>query len=47
MNLAQIALEIERSSEPGHGLFHAGGAMIAPEPILEAIKEVTWLNPSQ
>lgn len=40
MNLGQIALEIERIIRgPVKGIFHAGGAMIAPEPILQAIEE--------
>jgi 2-oxoglutarate ferredoxin oxidoreductase subunit alpha len=41
MNLGQIALEVERLLyRPVAGVFHAGGAMIAPEPILNKIKEV-------
>ncbi len=40
MNLGQIALEIERIIRgPVKGIFHAGGSMIAPEPILQAIEE--------
>jgi 2-oxoglutarate ferredoxin oxidoreductase subunit alpha len=40
MNLGQIALEIERITRgPVRGIFHAGGAMIPPEPILQAIEE--------
>lgn len=41
MNLGQIALEVERLlRRPVSGLFHAGGAMIAPEMILKKIQEV-------
>ncbi|MGD8804288.1 MAG: 2-oxoacid:acceptor oxidoreductase subunit alpha [Chloroflexota bacterium] len=41
MNLGQIALEVERLlHRPVTGIFHAGGSMIAPEPILQTIKEV-------
>jgi len=41
MNLGQIALEVERLlHRPVTGIFHAGGSMIAPEPILQKIKEV-------
>lgn len=40
MNLGQIALEVERIIRgPVKGIFHAGGSMIAPEPILQAIEE--------
>lgn len=40
MNLGQISLEVERvAKRPVHGVFHAGGAMIPPEPILETILE--------
>ncbi|MGD9093370.1 MAG: 2-oxoacid:acceptor oxidoreductase subunit alpha [Anaerolineales bacterium] len=40
MNLGQISLEVERiAKQPVRGVFHAGGAMIPPEPILVAIKE--------
>lgn len=40
MNLGQISLEVERMvRRPVRGIFHAGGAMIPPELILEAIKE--------
>lgn len=40
MNLGQIALEIERiTRRPVKGIFHAGGSMIAPEPILQTIEE--------
>lgn len=41
MNLGQIALEVERVTKaPVQGVFHAGGAMIPPEPILEAILKI-------
>ncbi len=41
MNLGQISREVERVvRQPVTGVFHAGGAMIPPEPILEAIQEV-------
>jgi 2-oxoglutarate ferredoxin oxidoreductase subunit alpha len=40
MNLGQISLEVERiAKQPVRGVFHAGGAMIPPAPILSAIKE--------
>ena len=40
MNLGQIINEVERvTRQPARGVFHAGGAMIPPEPILEAIQE--------
>lgn len=40
MNLGQMKREVERLvSQPVLGINHAGGAMISPEPILEAIKE--------
>lgn len=40
MNLGQISLEIERlARRPVEGVFHAGGAMIPPEPILQAMLE--------
>jgi 2-oxoglutarate ferredoxin oxidoreductase subunit alpha len=40
MNLGQISREVERvTRRPVRGVFHAGGAMIPPEPILEAIQE--------
>ncbi|MBN1148302.1 MAG: 2-oxoacid:acceptor oxidoreductase subunit alpha [Anaerolineales bacterium] len=42
MNLGQISREVERvTHRPVRGVFHAGGAMIPPEPILEAIQEAT------
>jgi 2-oxoglutarate ferredoxin oxidoreductase subunit alpha len=41
MNLGQISLEVERLVQrPVKGVFHAGGAMIPPDPILKAIQEV-------
>jgi 2-oxoglutarate ferredoxin oxidoreductase subunit alpha len=41
MNLGQMALEVERHGRrPVTGVFHAGGAMMPPAPILEAIREV-------
>ena len=41
MNLGQMIREVERLvSQPVEGVFHAGGSMIPPEPILEAIQEV-------
>jgi 2-oxoglutarate ferredoxin oxidoreductase subunit alpha len=41
MNLGQISREVERlSKKPVRGVFHAGGAMIPPDPILEAILEM-------
>ncbi len=40
MNLGQISLEVERLVRRSvKGVFHAGGAMISPEPILKAIQE--------
>jgi 2-oxoglutarate ferredoxin oxidoreductase subunit alpha len=40
MNLGQVSREVERViKRPIRGVFHAGGAMISPEPILKAIKE--------
>jgi len=45
MNLGQIALEVERLvHRPVEGVFHAGGAMISPEPILDCIEEVSHGN---
>jgi 2-oxoglutarate ferredoxin oxidoreductase subunit alpha len=42
MNLGQISREVERvTHRPVRGVFHAGGAMIPPEPILQAIQEAT------
>ena len=41
MNLGQVSREVERLVDrPVSGVFHAGGAMIPPGPIYEAIKEV-------
>jgi len=41
MNLGQMALEVERYiRRPVTGVFHAGGAMMAPDRILKAIREV-------
>lgn len=41
MNLGQISLEVERLvRRPVKGVYHAGGAMIPPDPILNAIQEV-------
>ncbi len=41
MNLGQMSQEVERVvKRPVEGVFHAGGAMIPPEPILNVIKEV-------
>jgi len=40
MNLGQISREVERQARRSvNGVFHAGGAMIPPEPILNAIQE--------
>jgi len=40
MNLGQVSLEVQRvTGRPVKGVFHAGGAMIPPAPILEAIRE--------
>jgi 2-oxoglutarate ferredoxin oxidoreductase subunit alpha len=40
LNLGQMIHEVERHvSQPVLGVQHAGGAMLPPEPILEAIKE--------
>jgi 2-oxoglutarate ferredoxin oxidoreductase subunit alpha len=40
MNLGQISREVERQiRRPVNGVYHAGGAMIPPEPILTAIQE--------
>jgi 2-oxoglutarate ferredoxin oxidoreductase subunit alpha len=41
MNLGQIRLEVERlTHQPVRGVHHAGGEMIPPGPIFDAIKEV-------
>lgn len=40
MNLGQMSLEVQRvTGYPVRGVFHAGGEMIPPEPILETILE--------
>ncbi len=40
MNLGQMIREVERHTQcPARGVFHAGGAMIPPEAIFEAIQE--------
>ena len=42
MNLGQISREVERcAGRPVRGVFHAGGAMIPPDPILKAILEAS------
>ena len=41
MNLGQISREVERCTKhPVKGVHHAGGAMIPPDPILNAIREL-------
>lgn len=41
MNLGQIAHEVQRHvTQPVKGVFHAGGKMMPPTPILETIQEV-------
>jgi 2-oxoglutarate ferredoxin oxidoreductase subunit alpha len=41
MNLGQMSREVERVTRQSiRGVFHAGGAMIPPQPILEVIQEV-------
>jgi 2-oxoglutarate ferredoxin oxidoreductase subunit alpha len=41
MNLGQMTHEVERHvQQPVTGVHHAGGRMMAPDPILDAIKEV-------
>jgi len=41
MNLGQMVHEVKRHvHQPVKGVFHAGGAMMPPEPILDAIREV-------
>jgi 2-oxoglutarate ferredoxin oxidoreductase subunit alpha len=43
MNLGQITYEVERYvNQPVTGVHHAGGEMMPPGPILEAIKEVAY-----
>jgi len=40
LNMGQMSREIERvARRPVRGVYHAGGAMIPPEPILQAIQE--------
>lgn len=40
MNLGQVSREVERCiRRPVKGIFHAGGAMIPPAPILQAVQE--------
>ena len=40
MNLGQMRREVERHvNQPARGVCHAGGAMIPPDPILDAIQE--------
>jgi 2-oxoglutarate ferredoxin oxidoreductase subunit alpha len=40
MNLGQVSREVERCIHRSvRGVFHAGGAMIPPDPILHAIQE--------
>lgn len=40
MNLGQMSREVERViRSPVRGVYHAGGAMIPPEPIMDAIQE--------
>ena len=42
MNLGQISREVERCARrPVRGVFHAGGMMIPPDPILQAIREAS------
>ena len=42
LNLGQISLEVERVvKRPVKGVHHAGGEMIPPERIMEAIHEVS------
>ena len=41
MNLGQISLEVERiAKKPVEGIFHAGGAMITPQSIMNKIQEL-------
>jgi 2-oxoglutarate ferredoxin oxidoreductase subunit alpha len=41
MNLGQMALEVGRHvPQPVHGVHHAGGRMMPPDPILEVIRDV-------
>jgi 2-oxoglutarate ferredoxin oxidoreductase subunit alpha len=40
MNLGQVSREVQRTTgHPVLGVFHAGGRMIPPEPILKTIQE--------
>ena len=42
LNLGQVSREVERLIRgPVHGVHHAGGAMIPPDPILDLIKKVS------
>lgn len=42
MNLGQVSREVERCARrPVRGVFHAGGVMIQPDPILQAIREAS------
>jgi 2-oxoglutarate ferredoxin oxidoreductase subunit alpha len=42
MNLGQVSCEVERvMRRPVRGVYHAGGEMIPPEPILNAIQEAS------
>lgn len=42
MNLGQVSREVERCTmRPVRGVFHAGGVMIPPDPILAAIREAS------
>ena len=42
MNLGQLVYEVQRHvNQPVEGVFHAGGAMMPPDPILDTIKEVS------
>jgi 2-oxoglutarate ferredoxin oxidoreductase subunit alpha len=48
MNLGQMALEVERHiRRPVTGVYHAGGAMMPPDRILDAIREVANRGDSQ
>ncbi len=41
MNLGQISLEVERiAKKPVEGVFHAGGAMITPQTIMNKVQEL-------
>jgi len=42
LNLGQVSREVERLiRRPVRGVFHAGGAMIPPEPIYDLIMEIS------